>query len=83
MALNIFGDSSTGTGHSSTGSGVPLGFQGGATYPETEVALEPGDILLFCTHGLADASRAGEKYANERLWELLDRHWHRRAVDVV
>jgi serine phosphatase RsbU (regulator of sigma subunit)/MFS family permease len=66
-----------------TESGVLLGVQDGATYPVTEVALEPGDVLIFYTDGLTEASRAGEQYGDERLWEVLDRHSHRRAADVV
>jgi serine phosphatase RsbU (regulator of sigma subunit) len=64
-------------------SGVLLGVQDGATYPVTEVALEPGDVLIFYTDGLTEASRAGEQYGDERLWQVLDRHSHRRAADVV
>ena len=64
-------------------SGVLLGVQDGATYPVTEVALEPGDVLIFYTDGLTEASRAGEQYGDERLWDVLDRHSHRRAADVV
>jgi serine phosphatase RsbU (regulator of sigma subunit) len=64
-------------------SGVLLGVQDGANYPVTEVALDPGDVLLFYTDGLTEASRAGEQYGDERLWDVLDRHSHRRAADVV
>ena len=64
-------------------SGVLLGVQDGATYPVTEVELEPGDVLIFYTDGLTEASRAGEQYGDDRLWEVLDRHSHRRAADVV
>jgi serine phosphatase RsbU (regulator of sigma subunit) len=64
-------------------SGVLLGVQDGATYPVTEVALEPGDVLIFYTDGLTEASRAGEQYGDERLWQVLDRHAHRRAADLV
>ena len=64
-------------------SGVLLGVQDGATYPVTEVALEPGDVLIFYTDGLTEASRGGEQYGDERLWQVLDRHSHRRAADVV
>ena len=64
-------------------SGVLLGVQDGATYPVTEVALEPGDVLIFYTDGLTEASRAGEQYGDERLWEVLDQHSHRRAADLV
>jgi serine phosphatase RsbU (regulator of sigma subunit) len=64
-------------------SGVLLGVQDGATYPVTEIELEPGDVLVFYTDGLTEASRGGEQYGDERLWDVLDRHSHRRAADVV
>src|SRR5262249_45037874 len=66
-----------------TESGVLLGGQHGATHPVTSVELDPGDVLLFCTDGLTEASRSGEQYGDGRLWEVLDRNAHRRAADVV
>jgi serine phosphatase RsbU (regulator of sigma subunit) len=63
--------------------GVLLGVQEGATYPVTNLELSPGDVLLFCTDGLTEASRGGEQYGDARLWDVLDRHAHRRAADVV
>ena len=45
-------------------------------YPSGPVSS--GDVASLC-----EASRGGEQYGDERLWELLDRHSHRRAADVV
>ena len=66
-----------------TESGLLLGVREGASYPVATAELEPGDVLVVYTDGLTEAPRAGEPFGEERMWELLDRHAHRRACDVV
>ncbi len=66
-----------------TDSGLLLGVQGGAHYPVTSVELEPGDVLVVYTDGLTEASRKGEQFGDEQVWQVLDSHAHRRAADLL
>jgi serine phosphatase RsbU (regulator of sigma subunit) len=66
-----------------TESGLLLGVQESARYPVATAELEPGDVLVVYTDGLTEAPRVGEPFGEERMWELLDRHAHRRASDMV
>jgi phosphoserine phosphatase RsbU/P len=54
--------------------GLPLGTFDGASYEEIEVALGPGDALVFCTDGLLEARRGSEEYGLERLRQGLEAH---------
>ena len=63
--------------------GPLLGVQDGARYPLATAELEPGDVLLVYTDGLSEAARQGEPFGDEQLWQVFDRHAHRRAADVV
>ena len=66
-----------------TESGLLLGVREGANYPVATAELEPGDVLVVYTDGLTEAPREGEPFGEERMWQLLDRHAHRRASDLV
>jgi serine phosphatase RsbU (regulator of sigma subunit) len=66
-----------------TESGVLLGVQDGARYAHTQSELEPGDVLVVYTDGLTEAPREGEPFGEERMWEVIDRHAHRRAADLL
>ncbi len=66
-----------------TESGLLLGVQAGSVYPISDVVLEPGDVLVVYTDGLTEASRDGVPFGDEQVWQVLDRHAHRRASDVV
>jgi len=66
-----------------TESGLLLGVQEGARYPLAAAELEPGDVLVVYTDGLTEAPRDGEPFGEERVWDVLDRHAHRRAADVL
>jgi serine phosphatase RsbU (regulator of sigma subunit) len=66
-----------------TESGLLLGVQEGASYPVITTELEPGDVLVVYTDGLTEAPRQGEQFGEERMWDLLDRHAHRRASDLL
>lgn len=47
--------------------GLPLGLLPGATYPEAEVALGRGDLLVLYTDGYTEAeSPAGEEFGQQR-----------------
>ncbi|HEX5633227.1 MAG TPA: PP2C family protein-serine/threonine phosphatase, partial [Gemmatimonadales bacterium] len=66
-----------------TDGGPLLGVQEGARYPLGSTELEPGDVLVVYTDGLSEAARAGEPFGDEQLWQVLDRHAHRRAADLL
>jgi serine phosphatase RsbU (regulator of sigma subunit) len=56
--------------------GMPLGLGGFADRPRTgrEIALQPGDAVLFYTDGVVDArSATGEFFGEQRLRDLLGR----------
>jgi sigma-B regulation protein RsbU (phosphoserine phosphatase) len=55
-------------------SGFPLGIYEDATYDEWSVTLDPGDILVFHSDGLAEsANREGQLYGTERLRLLVEK----------
>jgi serine phosphatase RsbU (regulator of sigma subunit) len=66
-----------------TESGVLLGVQPGSEYTVTNIELEPGDVLVVYTDGLTEASRSGELFGDEQVWQVLDCHAHRRAADML
>ncbi len=53
-------------------SGLPLGIYDDVSYDEWGVVLDPGDILVFHSDGLADsADPAGQFYGSDRLREAI------------
>jgi sigma-B regulation protein RsbU (phosphoserine phosphatase) len=52
--------------------GLPLGALDGSRYDERSVELEPGDVLVFHTDGVTEASRGGEDYGFGRLARQLE-----------
>ncbi|MFN8586447.1 MAG: SpoIIE family protein phosphatase [Candidatus Eisenbacteria bacterium] len=64
-------------------SGLLLGVGPEARYPVSNVALGPGDLAVLYTDGLTEAARDGELFGAERVAEVLERHAHRRAADIV
>ncbi len=66
-----------------TEGGLLLGVRAGSSYPMCDVTLEPGDVLVVYTDGLTEASRAGVPFGDEQVWQVIDRHAHRRAADLV
>jgi GAF domain-containing protein len=53
------------------GNGLPLGVLERHGYSESELLLEPGDLVFAHTDGLIEARRAGEMYGTERLARLV------------
>ena len=47
--------------------GLALGIEGGQTYDEARVRLDPGSAVVLYTDGLVEARREGELYGDERL----------------
>lgn len=54
--------------------GVPLGAFDGSTYDERTLELASGDVFVFFTDGLVEASRDGEEYGSVRLREQVEKH---------
>jgi sigma-B regulation protein RsbU (phosphoserine phosphatase) len=64
--------------------GVPLGSFSGTSYEERMFPLEAGDLFVFCTDGIFEASDAlGREFGAARLREVVDRTCHRSAREVV
>jgi GAF domain-containing protein len=53
--------------------GLPLGVDPVDRYGESELTLEPGDLVFAYTDGLIEARRSGETYGNGRLMGFLAR----------
>ena len=53
--------------------GVPLGALDGSTYEDRELKLRPGDVFVFYSDGVSEASRHGEDYGTERLRRVIER----------
>ena len=51
--------------------GLPLGVLERHGYSESELRLEPGDLVFAHTDGLVEARQAGAMYGTERLAELV------------
>jgi sigma-B regulation protein RsbU (phosphoserine phosphatase) len=55
--------------------GFPLGLFPGVSYDEITIATQPGDLVVFFSDGIVDATNAhGEMYGTERLATLLQHH---------
>jgi serine phosphatase RsbU (regulator of sigma subunit) len=66
-----------------TSGGVLLGVSAGATYPDTLVELEAGDVVVVHTDGLTEARRGDEMFGTEGLRAILDETHGRRAGDIL
>jgi sigma-B regulation protein RsbU (phosphoserine phosphatase) len=53
--------------------GVPLGALDGSTYEERLLKLRAGDVFVFYSDGVSEASRQGEDYGAERLRRVVER----------
>jgi serine phosphatase RsbU (regulator of sigma subunit)/anti-sigma regulatory factor (Ser/Thr protein kinase) len=55
--------------------GMPLGLLPGSVYEEKEVNLEPGEVVLFTSDGIAEAHNPeGEMFGCPRIIETVERH---------
>jgi sigma-B regulation protein RsbU (phosphoserine phosphatase) len=54
--------------------GVPLGAFDGSAYDERTVDLSPGDVFVFYTDGVIEASHEGEEYGVARLRAQVESH---------
>jgi sigma-B regulation protein RsbU (phosphoserine phosphatase) len=64
--------------------GLPLGLFATADYDEHVVLAEPGDLFVFFSDGILDASDAnGQMFGGERLRQVITKNSARSAYDVV
>lgn len=64
--------------------GLPLGAFEGSAYEELNVELSQGDLWVFCTDGILEASdRQGRDYGSTRLIELVSRLRDHSAQTIV
>jgi sigma-B regulation protein RsbU (phosphoserine phosphatase) len=52
--------------------GIPLGMFDDTTYEEQVLALAPGDVFVFHTDGLTEATHAGDDYGVPRLLQQVE-----------
>ncbi len=64
--------------------GVPLGSFAGVTYDEATATLHAGDVFVFCTDGIFEASSPdGTEFGAARLCEIVKGNRHGTARDIV
>jgi sigma-B regulation protein RsbU (phosphoserine phosphatase) len=64
--------------------GTPLGSFPGSTYDEVAFDLAAGDLFVFCTDGVFDATDAGgSDFGTARLLEVVDRVRQKSARSIV
>jgi sigma-B regulation protein RsbU (phosphoserine phosphatase) len=65
-------------------SGFPIGIFDDATYDEWSVKLDKGDILVFYSDGLTEASnREGKFFGGHRLISVLEKHTQLSSSDLA
>ena len=66
------------------GSALPLGIDDDSGYEDSELELDPGDLVFAYTDGLAEARRGSEVYGLDRLEALVaNRAAAHSAQDLV
>jgi len=64
--------------------GVPLGLFQGSSYEELTVDLVQGDLFVFCTDGVHDATdESGEAFGEDRLKEVVRQSCQKSAGALV
>jgi sigma-B regulation protein RsbU (phosphoserine phosphatase) len=64
--------------------GVPLGSFSGVTYDEVTLPLRAGDLFVFCTDGIFEASNAdGKEFGAQRLCDVVREHRKATAREIV
>ena len=64
--------------------GVPLGSFSGVTYDEASVPLRLGDVFVFCTDGIFEASsQDGAEFGARRLCEIVKANHKGTAREIV
>ena len=64
--------------------GFPLGIYEDVSYDEWGVTLEPGNILVFHSDGIAESTNnEGQFFGNTRLRELIEKHHELSAAELA
>ena len=64
--------------------GVPLGLFSGSNYDEVVLDLKAGDLFVFCSDGVTEASDLlMREFGSERLLEVVNRNYDRPAREIV
>jgi phosphoserine phosphatase RsbU/P len=64
--------------------GFPLGIFEEVSYDEWSVTLEPGDVLVFHSDGIAETSnREGQFFGTQRLQKLIEQHHEHNAEELA
>jgi sigma-B regulation protein RsbU (phosphoserine phosphatase) len=64
--------------------GLPLGLFEEADYDEVSVSSKSGDLFVFMSDGIVDAtSPSGEQFGRKRLEDIVHQNWSRNAAEVV
>jgi phosphoserine phosphatase RsbU/P len=64
--------------------GFPLGIYEDVTYDEWGVTLEPGNILVFHSDGIAETTNSeGQFFGNTRLREVIEKHHEVTAAELA
>ena len=64
--------------------GFPLGIFEDVHYEEWGVVLDPGDVLVFHSDGIAETANAeGQFFGTTRLMRLLEQHHDRPAAEIA
>jgi len=64
--------------------GLPIGLFNNATYDELNLRGHPGDVFLFFSDGILDAtSSKGEMFGRQRLEKIVREKAHRSAEELV
>jgi sigma-B regulation protein RsbU (phosphoserine phosphatase) len=67
-------------------SGTVVGLFDGATYEESTIAIQAGDILVAFTDGVTEPENQSGEFGEERLIELIREHRHQalsRIGDLI
>jgi phosphoserine phosphatase RsbU/P len=67
-------------------SGTVVGLFDGATYDESTIAMQPGDIFVAFSDGVTEPENASGEFGEERLIELIQEHRHQplsRIGDII
>jgi sigma-B regulation protein RsbU (phosphoserine phosphatase) len=64
--------------------GFPLGIYEDVTYDEWGVTLEPGNILVFHSDGIAETTNSeGQFFGVSRVKELIEKHHDLTAAELA
>jgi sigma-B regulation protein RsbU (phosphoserine phosphatase) len=73
-----------GHAHMIEAAGLPLGMFPDAAYDEITIHAGPGDVFVFLSDGIIDASnRRDEQFGRTRAEQAIDKHCHQSAQEIV